>query len=217
MRRRSFKSPEQIENLRLDGHIERRGRLVGHEQFRFGRQRQRDHHPLLHAAGHFVRIISQARFRRGNPHQFQQADDFRVRGSLGPVQLERFLDLPAHPKHGVEGRARFLKNITDDPASQLPQIAFGRLQHIDAVQQDFAAFVMGGRAGQQSRDGEGRHAFPGTAFPDQAKRFPGLKGKGHAIDDAGRLLARTEFELKIFNFQQLGKCTIQPAALTSLI
>jgi hypothetical protein len=74
---------EQFENLRLDGHIERGGRLVGHEQFRFAGQRHGNHHALLHAAGHLKRIILDARFRRGNADQFQQADDLGVEGVFG--------------------------------------------------------------------------------------------------------------------------------------
>jgi hypothetical protein len=80
---RCFKVAQQIQNLRLDRHVERGGRFVGHEQFRLARQRHGDHHALLHAAGHLERIIFDARFRRGNADQFQQADD------LGVVRLFR--------------------------------------------------------------------------------------------------------------------------------
>ena len=42
---------QQIENLRLDGHVERGGRLVGDQQLRLAGQRDRDRNPLPHAAG----------------------------------------------------------------------------------------------------------------------------------------------------------------------
>ena len=42
---------QQIHDLRLDGDVERRGRLVGDEKFRFAGQCHGDHDPLLHAAG----------------------------------------------------------------------------------------------------------------------------------------------------------------------
>ena len=42
---------QQIEDLRLDGDVERGGRLVGDQQRRLARQRHRDHDALAHAAG----------------------------------------------------------------------------------------------------------------------------------------------------------------------
>ena len=41
---------EQVEDLRLDGDVESRGRLVGHEQARSAGERDGDHHALAHAA-----------------------------------------------------------------------------------------------------------------------------------------------------------------------
>ena len=41
---------DQVEDLRLDRHIERGGRLVGDQQFRIARQRHRDHRALAHTA-----------------------------------------------------------------------------------------------------------------------------------------------------------------------
>ena len=39
---------EQLEDLRLDGDVERGRRLVGDEHLRVERERHRDHHPLPH-------------------------------------------------------------------------------------------------------------------------------------------------------------------------
>jgi hypothetical protein len=41
---------QQIEDLRLDRHVERRRRLVREDELRVARQRHRDHHALTHAA-----------------------------------------------------------------------------------------------------------------------------------------------------------------------
>ncbi len=41
---------QQLQHLRLYRHIQRRGRLVGHQQGGLPCQRHRDHHALLHAA-----------------------------------------------------------------------------------------------------------------------------------------------------------------------
>ena len=48
-----------FEDLALDHHVERGGRLVHDEQARPQGDRDRDHHPLAHAAGELVRIAGQ--------------------------------------------------------------------------------------------------------------------------------------------------------------
>ena len=50
---------EQLDDLQLDGDVERRGRLVGDQQLRLGGERERDHHALAHAARELVRVAAQ--------------------------------------------------------------------------------------------------------------------------------------------------------------
>ena len=52
----------QIEDLRLDGHVERGRRLVGDEQLRIARERDGDHRALPHAARQIVRVFVEAFF-----------------------------------------------------------------------------------------------------------------------------------------------------------
>ena len=51
-----LQAEEQIEDLRLDGDVERGRRLVRHEQVGIAADRHGDHHPLAHAARELVRI-----------------------------------------------------------------------------------------------------------------------------------------------------------------
>ena len=64
----------QVEDLRLDGDVERGGRLVGDQQSRIAGQRHRDHHALAHAAGELVRIFVDAPLGRGDADAPQQLD-----------------------------------------------------------------------------------------------------------------------------------------------
>ena len=49
----------QLEDLRLDGDVERGGRLVGDDELGIAGEPDRDHHALAHAAGELVRILLQ--------------------------------------------------------------------------------------------------------------------------------------------------------------
>ena len=60
---------QQVDDLRLDRHVQRRGRLVGQQQRRFQRQRDGDDDPLLHPPGELVRIMIQPLLRVGDAHQ----------------------------------------------------------------------------------------------------------------------------------------------------
>ncbi len=66
--------PHQLEDLRLDRHVERGGRLVGDEQLRVAGERHGDHHALAHAAGELVRVLLRARLGRGDAHLAQHVN-----------------------------------------------------------------------------------------------------------------------------------------------
>ncbi len=59
----------QVEDLRLDGDVERGGRLVGDQQPRAAGQRHGDHGALAHAAGQLVRIVVDPLLGRGDAHR----------------------------------------------------------------------------------------------------------------------------------------------------
>jgi hypothetical protein len=74
---------EQRNDLRLDRHVQRGGRLVGHDQFGLGGERQRNDHALAHAAGELVRVLLEPLFSRRDAGFLQQADRTRA-GALRP-------------------------------------------------------------------------------------------------------------------------------------
>src|SRR5690554_2187960 len=47
----------EIEDLGLDGHVERGGRLIGYQQARVARQRHRDHRTLAHSSAQLVWVL----------------------------------------------------------------------------------------------------------------------------------------------------------------
>ena len=66
---------QQIQDLRLDRHIQSGCGLIRHQQPGLGRQGHRDHYPLLHAARELEGKIPGPQFRGGNAAQLEQTDD----------------------------------------------------------------------------------------------------------------------------------------------
>ena len=114
---------DQGEDLRLDGHVERRGRFVGDEQRRAADERHRDHRPLPQAAGELERIALQRARRVGEAHQAQHF--------LGPghallvahpmMQEEGFAHLVADGVQRRQRHHRLLEDHRDVAAADLAQ------------------------------------------------------------------------------------------------
>ncbi|MNS62629.1 hypothetical protein D3C72_956980 [compost metagenome] len=103
---------DQLQNLGLNRHVERRGRFIRNQQLRLARQRHRDHHPLPHPARQLVRIAVQNGPRLGNAHPLQHAQRFRTRRRRIQtlVQLQGLGNLVARREAGVQRRHRLLEN-----------------------------------------------------------------------------------------------------------
>ena len=82
---------QQLENLRLNRHIERGGRLVGDQQLGAACERHRDHRALALAARELVRIAVKAPLGLGDAGAAQQLDCAcrRCIGGKFLVQLDR--------------------------------------------------------------------------------------------------------------------------------
>jgi hypothetical protein len=65
---------EQREHLRLDGHVERGGGLVGDDHGGVHHERHGDHHALAHAARELVRVLGGAARGVGDAHGLEHLD-----------------------------------------------------------------------------------------------------------------------------------------------
>ena len=100
---------DQVEDLRLDRHVQRGGRLVGDQQLRLAGQRHGDHRALPHAAGQLVRIFARTRCAgsgiltwRSISTALRRAAALRETFSMQPHRLG---DLLADRHHRVERRS----------------------------------------------------------------------------------------------------------------
>ena len=113
----------QIQDLRLHGHIERRGRLVADDELGFGRERPGDRDPLPLAAGKFVRIFPAVVGVQAD--QVQQFADAILDVALALDQIEganRLGDDGIDPKARVEARIGVLENHLDAAAQTLARL-----------------------------------------------------------------------------------------------
>src|SRR5579883_1574590 len=168
---------DQIEQLRLDRHVECGGRLVGDQQAWVAGERHGDHHALAHAAGELVRIIFEARAGGGDAHRFQQRDRATASLRLREAQMQflRLGELEADRQHRVERGHRVLEDHRDFVAADVPHLAFGERDEIDApaiagIEENFAVGDPSRWIRHQPHDREGGHGFAAAAFAHDANR-----------------------------------------------
>ena len=82
---RVLEAAEQAEDLRRDGGVQRRRRLVSDEEPRVRRDRGRDECPLAEAAGQLVRVLARADLRVRNADRGEEIDD--ALAAIRAVQL----------------------------------------------------------------------------------------------------------------------------------
>ena len=176
----------EVEDLRLQRHVERGGRLVGDQQPRIAGQRHRDHHALAHAAGKLVRIFVDALFRRGDVDAAQQLDGALARLPVraAAVAQEGFDDLVADGEARIERGHRLLEDHGEPVAPEVAQRLVGHVEQIEAVEADRAGNLCG-TLRQQAHDGERGHALAAAGFADQAQRGAARDREIDLIDGMG--------------------------------
>jgi serine kinase of HPr protein (carbohydrate metabolism regulator) len=130
----------QFQDLRLDRHVERGGRLVGDDQLRVAGQCDRDHDALAHAARQLVRVLLEAALGIGNADQAQEFDGTALRrGRVGAAMLlDRLGDLAADRQDRVQRGHRLLENHADLAAAHLPHLFFRQAHQVAAGEQHLA-------------------------------------------------------------------------------
>ena len=92
----AFQLCQKVQDLRLNGHVQRRCRFIRDQNVRLVGQRHRDHHPLRCPPDKLVRIGAQSAFRVANTDLVHQFDDSHTRRRPGKalMQLKALADLP---------------------------------------------------------------------------------------------------------------------------
>ena len=161
---------EQAQDLRLDGHVERGGRLVGQQQLGIARESDGDHDALAHAAAELVRVVLDAVRRLGDADLAEELDRalHGVAVAEAEVQLEALGHQPLDGQHGVQAGDRVLEDHRDVAAADGAQLGLGQRDQVFAEEVDGAAHGGVGHHAGEADDRARRHALAAAALADQA-------------------------------------------------
>ena len=193
---------EQVEDLGLDGDVERGGRLVGDQDVGAVGQRHGDHHPLALAAGELVRVGAEALLGVADADLGQEVEDAGAGRGAGQalVQREALGDLLLDGVQRVEAGHRLLEDEADVVAAGAAQGALVGGQHLGAAVADGAGDV--GVVGQQADGGEGGDRLAGAGLADEGEGLAGVEVEGDAADGAGGPAALDEGDAEVADREQ---------------
>ncbi len=195
-----LKIAQQVEDLLLDRHVERRGRLVGDDQVRLGGQRDGDHHPLLLPAGELERVVVDAPCRLGDADPRQPLDRLAAGGSARHrrVPLDHLDDLLADPHHRVQAGGRLLEDDAHPPAAHVAHARLRQLHHVDLADPDG---TLGDTAvlRQQAQDRQRRHRLAAAGLADQGEGLAAPDRQRQVLDRAHQPMVGVEHRVKLLN------------------
>ena len=153
---------QKLQDLRLDGHVERGRRLVGDQDVGIVGERHGDHHALPLAAGKLVRIGVDAPLRAAGsaPAAGARSPARAPPCRLRPPMLDQRLgDLVADPVERIERGHRLLEDHGDLGAADAVQLALAEPEQLRAA--------IAHRAGRRGRS---RRAGPSPPSPSGSCR-----------------------------------------------
>ena len=204
---------DQLQNLGLHGHVQRRGGLVGDQELGIAGQRDGDDDALAHAAGKFVGVLLHALLRAGDAHQPEQLHAPLPRVAPGALFVgdDALGDLRAHGEHRVHVGHGVLKDHADlvapDAAQHifvLPALRAAVLAHrrqLPAVKAD-AALLHAAILCDQAQAGQHAHALAGAALAHEAQNLALVHMEAHVAHRAHRSLAGGEGHAQLVYLQQ---------------
>ena len=199
---------QQVEDLRLDGDVQCRRRLVGDQDLGIAGQRHGDHHALAHAARKLVRVFVEPGLRRGNLHQPQHLQ--RAGACLGvadgAVKVDGLDDLLAHGLHRVEAGHRLLEDHRDRIAPDGAHLGLRQLEEVTALELDGSGRHASWRVRHQPHDRQRCHRLAATRFAHDAELLARRQRETHAVDGSEHAAAGTKLGTKVFDFEEGRRC-----------
>ena len=171
---------QQIQHLRLNGHVQGGGGLVCDDQLGLAGDGRGDHHALAHAAGELVGVLLESRLRVGNLHALQKLQRRPARLGLAHAAMDaqRLGDLILHRVEGIQAGHGILEDHADLVAAHLAELAHAHLRHLALIEAD----GIGGDVrvvGKQAHDGHHGHALARAGLAHDAQRLARVQVEGN--------------------------------------
>ena len=185
---------QQVEDLGLDGYIQRGCWLIGNHDPRLARQRHCDHRALAHAAGELVRKLAGALFGLGDTDQAQHLDRALTRLPAWAllVTTHGFRNLIADRENRVQRGHGLLKYHCDISAADIAHGGFGQRQEVPLVQSGGARNEPAWWARHQPQDRHSGNALATAGFADDGERFARVNLEGDVVDRASDTVRHVE-------------------------
>ena len=194
----------QVEDLRLDRHIERGRRLVGDQQLRVAGERHRDHDALAHAAGKLVRVLLDAAFGLGNVDEPQHRHRLlqRLGAAEALVQAQYLADLAPDRHHRVERGHRLLEDHRDFVAADPPHLGLAEREQVTPGKADRPRDDPARRRGDEAQHGQGGDALAAAGLADDGEGFSGHHPERHPVDGTDDPVAGEEPGAQVLDLEQ---------------
>ncbi len=198
-----FEIREQVQDLRLDGHIERGRRLVRDHELGFAGQSRCDQRSLPKPTREFVRILPRPHLGSGDADARKQLahPEPALGGRDETVHVEGFGDLGADAPEWVERAEGVLQDERDAPASDAAPLALGQPAQVDRppAQALCAHGRVPARDPQQCAGGD---ALSRPGLTDDRDGLTGADVERHSADRVDRVFPRGECDRETAHAQQ---------------
>ena len=197
---------QQVDDLGLNRHVQRRRRLVGEQQPRAACQSDGDHHALALAAGKLVRVRVKTTRRRGNAHQFQQPERLFAGGGArsGTMRGDLLGDLSADAQRRIQRRQRVLKYDRAVFAAIAFPLARRLRENIPSRKEDVAAAFDLARRRDQPHHAPRRDRLAAARFTDERHRLAFVDEKRRAAHGLKLAGVGAKGNAQIANFQKMS-------------
>src|SRR5665213_609632 len=172
-----------VQDLGLDGDVERRGRLVGDEEFGLTDETHGDYDALAKSPGKFKGVLVEPFGRSGHLDHIEDFKGPRARLFVGGavVDAQALADLTTDLHGRVERAHRVLRNQGDRAASLVLHLLLAQGREVDAFEFDRArrdASV----TGQEAHNRQSRGGLAAARLTDQTDAFAGIDVDGEVVD-----------------------------------
>src|SRR5919112_778631 len=186
------------QDLRLDGHVERRRRLVRDEDGRAVQERDGDGNALAHPARELVRVSAEALLRGGNADVRERARGTLPRGLVGYrlMRADRLDHLRVDAQDRVERRHRILEDHGEALAAHPPQLLLRPPDEPFALDPDRSEYDPTGRV-DQAEDRQAGDRLARARLADEPEHRAPRDVERDAVDRLDLALARRERDRKV--------------------